>query len=115
MFLEAQKHLQAAIAVANQGARMPLCGMISQYNATGPTPGPNNMIMAVGKSLKLQGFIVSNYSHLQPQFIKDMSDWIPGGKVQFRETVHEGIDKAPDAFMGLFTGQNLGKMLVKLA
>ncbi len=108
-------HLQAAIAVANQGARMPLCGMISQYNATGPTPGPNNMIMAVGKSLKLQGFIVSNYSHLQPQFIKDMSDWIPGGKVQFRETVHEGIDKAPDAFMGLFTGQNLGKMLVKLA
>ncbi len=107
-------HLQAAIAVANQGARMPLCGMISQYNATGPVPGPNNIIMAVGKSLKLQGFIVSNYAHLQPQFIKDMSDWIPSGKIQFRETVHDGIENAPTAFMGLFTGQNLGKMLVKL-
>ncbi len=107
-------HLQAAIAVANQGARMPLCGMISQYNATGATPGPDNMIMAVGKSLKLQGFIVSNYGHLQPDFVKDMSDWIPSGKLQFRETVHEGIEAAPTAFMGLFTGQNLGKMLVKL-
>lgn len=107
-------HLQAAIAVANQGARMPLCGMISQYNATGPVPGPDNMIMAVGKSLKLQGFIVSNYANLQPNFITDMSAWIPAGKIQFRETVHEGIAEAPPAFMGLFTGQNLGKMLVKL-
>ena len=107
-------HLQAAIAVANQGARMPLCGMISQYNATTPTPGPNNLIMAVGKSLKLQGFIVSNYSHLQPDFIRDMSSWIPSGQLQFRETVMEGIEEAPNAFMGLFKGQNLGKMLVKL-
>ena len=108
-------HLQAAIAVANQNARMPLCGMISQYNATGATPGPDNMIMAVGKSLKMQGFIVSNYAHLQPNFVKDMSEWIPAGKLQFRETVHEGIESAPTAFMGLFTGQNLGKMLVKLS
>lgn len=107
-------HLTAAIHVANPSARFAICGMISQYNDTTPRPGPNNMIMIVGKSLLVQGFIVSNYSHLQPQFIKDMSDWIPSGKLQFRETVMEGIEQAPDAFMGLFAGKNLGKMLVKL-
>ncbi|MEL7129525.1 MAG: NADP-dependent oxidoreductase [Pseudomonadota bacterium] len=108
-------HLQAAINVANQGARFALCGMISQYNNETPQPGPNNLVMIVGKSILLQGFIVSNYGHVQPQFIKDMSEWIPGGKLQFRETVMEGIERAPEAFMGLFQGQNLGKMLVKLA
>lgn len=107
-------HLQAAINVANPGARFPLCGMISQYNDETPRPGPNNLIMLVGKGLMLKGFIVTTYAHLQPQFVKDMSEWIPAGKMQFRETVLEGIEKAPDAFMGLFKGSNLGKMLVKL-
>ncbi|MEL7481336.1 MAG: NADP-dependent oxidoreductase [Pseudomonadota bacterium] len=108
-------HLQAALNIANQGARFALCGMISQYNDTTPRPGPNNLILAVGKSLLLQGFIVTNYAHLQPQFIQDMAGWIQSGKMQFRETVMEGVEQAPDAFMGLFKGQNLGKMLVKLA
>ena len=107
-------HLQAAIHVANPFARFALCGAISQYNDTTPRPGPNNLIMAVGKSLLLQGFIVTNYASLQPQFIKDMSEWIPSGKMQFRETVMEGIEETPNAFMGLFSGSNLGKMLVKL-
>lgn len=108
-------HLTAAINVANQNARFALCGMISQYNDETPRPGPNNLIQIVGKSLLLQGFIVSNYQHLQPQFIADMSSWIPAGQMQFRETVMEGIEEAPNAFMGLFKGQNLGKMLVKLS
>ncbi|MEO1475118.1 MAG: NADP-dependent oxidoreductase [Pseudomonadota bacterium] len=108
-------HLQAALHVANPGGRFALCGAISQYNDTTPRPGPNNLIMAVGKSLLLQGFIVTNYASLQPQFIADMSEWIPAGKMQFRETVMDGIEEAPNAFMGLFKGSNLGKMLVKLA
>ena len=107
-------HLQAAIEVAKVGARMPLCGMITQYNNTEPTPGPHNIIMAVGKSLKLQGFIVTNYFDLQPQFVKDMAGWIMGGQMKFQETVMEGIEEAPEAFMGLFKGANTGKMLVKL-
>ncbi len=108
-------HLQAAIECARPFARMPLCGMISQYNNTAPAPGPNNIIMCVGKQLKLQGFIVSSHADLQPQFIKDMSEWIGSGKLVYEETVHEGIASAPDAFIGLFKGGNTGKMLVKLA
>ena len=107
-------HLQAAINVARQGARFALCGMISQYNDTTPAPGPNNLIMIVGKSLKLQGFIVSNYADMAPQFAQDMAQWIPSGQIQYKETVHEGIANAPAAFMGLFEGGNLGKMLVKV-
>ncbi|MEE9381504.1 MAG: NADP-dependent oxidoreductase [Hyphomonadaceae bacterium] len=107
-------HLQAAIEVAKVGARMPLCGMITQYNNTEPTPGPHNIIMAVGKSLKLQGFIVTNYFDLQPQFVTDMAGWIMGSQMKFQETVMEGIEEAPEAFMGLFKGANTGKMLVKL-
>ncbi|MEO1028964.1 MAG: NADP-dependent oxidoreductase [Pseudomonadota bacterium] len=107
-------HLQAAINVANPFARMPLCGMISQYNDTTPTPGPNNLIMIVGKSLHLQGFIVSNHADMAPQFAADMAGWISSGQLKYQETVHEGIENMPRAFMGLFEGGNLGKMLVKV-
>jgi NADPH-dependent curcumin reductase CurA len=108
------EHLEVAIEVARQGARFAECGMISGYNATEPTPGPRNIIMVVGKSLKIQGFIVSNYGHLQPQFIADMGPWIAAGKIKWEETVMDGIARAPDAFLGLFTGGNTGKMVVKL-
>ncbi|WP_419815574.1 NADP-dependent oxidoreductase [Glacieibacterium sp.] len=108
------EHLEVAIEVARGGARFAECGMISGYNATEPTPGPRNIMMVVGKSLKIQGFIVSNYGHLRPQFITDMSGWIAQGQVKWEETVLDGIEAAPDAFLNLFTGGNTGKMLVKL-
>lgn len=108
-------HLTAAIECARPMARMALCGAISQYNDTSPTPGPHNMIQAVGKQLKLQGFIVSTHADMQPEFFKEMASWIPAGKMKFEETVMDGIEKAPDAFIGLFTGANTGKMLVKLS
>lgn len=107
-------HLTAAIECARPMARMALCGMIAQYNNTEPAPGPHNLIMAVGKQLKLQGFIVSTHQDMQADFLRDMADWIPSGKMKFEETVLEGIEKAPEAFMGLFSGANTGKMLVKL-
>ena len=107
-------HLQAAIELAKPFARMAICGMISQYNATGETPGPNNAIQIVGKQLQLRGFIVSTHADMQAEFIKDMATWIPAGQMKFEETVMEGIDAAPDAFMGLFTDKNRGKMLVKI-
>lgn len=107
-------HLAAAINVANVGARMPICGMISQYNDTTPTPGPTNLIMIVGKSLLVQGFIVSNHADMAPLFAADMAQWIPSGQMKYQETVHEGIENMPRAFMGLFQGSNLGKMLVKV-
>ena len=107
-------HLTAAIEVARPLARMALCGAIAQYNDTGTPVGPHNMIQAVGKQLKLQGFIVSTHADMQPAFFADMAKWIPAGKMKFEQTVMQGIDKAPEAFMGLFTGANTGKMLVKL-
>lgn len=108
------EHLEVAIEVARPFARLVECGMIANYNATGPVPGPHNIVMVVGKSLRMQGFIVTNYQHLQPQFIAEMGPWVAEGKIAWEETVFEGIDKAPDAFIGLFSGANMGKMLVRL-
>jgi len=108
------EHLEVAIELARQGARFAECGMISGYNATEPTPGPRNIIMVVGKSLRLQGFIVSNYFHLQERFLADVGQWLGAGRIKYEETVMHGIAAAPDAFLGLFTGSNTGKMVVKL-
>ncbi len=109
------EHMDAALAAARPFARFALCGMISQYNSTGEMYGVKNLIQAVGKSIRLEGFIVSNsFQHL-PEFLKDMSGWIQGGKVQWKETIDEGIENAPGAFLKLFRGENTGKMLVKLS
>ena len=109
------EHMDAAIAAARPFARFALCGMISQYNSTGEMYGVKNLIQAVGKSLRLEGFIVSNsFQHL-PEFLKDMSGWIAEGKIQWKETIDEGIENAPGAFLKLFRGENTGKMLVKLS
>jgi NADPH-dependent curcumin reductase CurA len=108
------EHLEVALEVARPGARFAECGMISQYNATEPTPGPSNLVYIVGKSLKIQGFIVSNYASMQGQFLAEMGGWIKDGQIKWEETVMDGIDQAPVAFMGLFSGANAGKMLVKL-
>lgn len=109
------EHLEAALACANPFARFALCGMISMYNATTPPAGPRNIVLAVGKSLRLEGFIVSNHADMAPAFQKDLAAWHAAGKLKWKETVFEGIEKAPDAFLGLFKGENFGKMLVKLA
>jgi NADPH-dependent curcumin reductase CurA len=108
-------HLQAAIEIARPFARMAICGMISRYNDTTAAPGPNNVMQIVGKQLQLRGFIVSSHTDMQPQFMTDMAGWIASGRMTFEETVMEGIELAPNAFIGLFHGQNRGKMLVKLA
>jgi NADPH-dependent curcumin reductase CurA len=107
-------HMEAALMAARPFGRFALCGMISQYNATDLGPGVRGLIMAVGKQLRLEGFIVSSNMDMQEAFIRDMSTWIAQGKVKWRETVEDGIENAPVAFLKLFKGENLGKMLVKL-
>jgi NADPH-dependent curcumin reductase CurA len=109
------EHLEAALMAARPFARFALCGMISQYNATDMGEGVRGLIQAVGKQLKLEGFIVSTHADMQGAFVKDMAEWVAAGKIQWRETVENGIENAPTAFLKLFTGGNLGKMLVKLA
>ncbi len=107
-------HMEAALMAARPFGRFALCGMISQYNATDAGAGVHGLIVAVGKQLRLEGFIVSSHADMQIQFIQDMSAWIASGKVKWRETVEEGIENAPAAFLKLFKGENLGKMLVRL-
>jgi hypothetical protein len=109
------EHLEAALNTARLFARFAICGMISIYNATEPPPGPRNLAQLIGKNIRMEGFIVSHHFDLLPKFIDDLSRWVAEGKVKWQETVFEGIDKAPDAFLGLFSGENTGKMLVKLA
>ena len=108
-------HLQAAIGHMRPRGRIALCGAIAQYNATEPVPGPNNLTMAIGFGLTLRGFIVGMYPQLREPFNTEMAQWVAGGKVQYKETVYEGIAQAPQAFIGLFSGANTGKMLVRLS
>ena len=108
-------HLEAALNAARPFARFAICGMISIYNATEPQPGPPNLALLIGKNIRMEGFIVSHHFDLMPKYVDDLSRWVAEGKVTWKETVFEGIEKAPDAFVGLFRGENLGKMLVKLA
>lgn len=107
--------LEAAIGRMRTFGRIALCGSISRYNDTGPTPGPANLSRAVGWCLTLRGFLVPHYEHMRAPFLKDMGEWVRTGQVTYRETVVEGIEEAPQAFIGLFTGANLGKMVVKIA
>ena len=108
------EHLQAALMCMRPFGRIPLCGAIATYNDTEPRPGPNNLSMAIGLGLTLRGFIVTHFNHLADQFRNDMEGWVTSGQITSKETVFEGIDQAADAFIGLFTGANVGKAIVNL-
>lgn len=108
------EHLEAALNAAKLFARIAICGLISGYNDTTPPAPPRNFVQILGKNIRMEGFIVSHHFDLEPQFLDDLSGWVAEGKVTWRETVMDGIEKAPDAFLGLFSGENIGKMLVRL-
>jgi hypothetical protein len=108
-------HLEAALAVANPGARFALCGMISQYNVTDREYPVDGLVQIVKKRLRLEGFLVSSYLALMPQFLEEFAGWVAEGKMIWRETVVEGLENAPEAFLKLFSGDNFGKIVVKLA
>lgn len=107
-------HLEAALALMNDHGRIIACGAISAYNATEPPPGPRNLFQMITRRLLWKGFIVTDHFDRFPAFVQDAAAWIADGSLQWRETVHEGIENAPAAFLGLFTGGNVGKMLVRL-
>jgi NADPH-dependent curcumin reductase CurA len=110
------EQLEAALTHMRPFGRIPICGMIAHYNDDGtPTPGPKNLMETIYKFLTLKGFVVTAFQDLKPTFEKDMAAWINSGQVKYHETVLDGIDNAPNAFIGLFDGSNNGKMLVKLA
>jgi NADPH-dependent curcumin reductase CurA len=108
------KHLEAAIDNMKTFGRIVLCGMISQYNLSSTPSGLSNLFLAVPNRLKLEGFIVRDHYDMLNEFYANMSKWIGEEKIKWRETVIEGIENAPKAFLALFEGENIGKMLVKI-
>jgi NADPH-dependent curcumin reductase CurA len=109
------EHLDAALANMRPSGRIAACGMIAQYNDTSPPPGPKNIVMVIPLRLTIRGFIVTDHFDMMPDFLRDMSAWTKAGRMNWRETIVDGIERAPDAFIGLFRGDNIGKMLVRLA
>ena len=105
---------QAVWPLLNDFARIPVCGLIAQYNAATPMPGPD-MFSVLRKRLTLRGFIVSDFAARQADFLHDAGEWVRSGRLKYREDVVEGLENAPAAFLGLLQGKNFGKMLVKVA
>jgi len=106
-------HLDAALALARKDARFALCGMIEVYNDAHPT-SLKYLARVIAMRIRLQGFIYTDYLGKMGDFYRDMGGWIASGQVKPRDTVVEGLDHTLDAFLGLFSGANTGKMLVKL-
>jgi len=106
--------LEAVLQQINLGARIPLVGLISQYNAETPPPGPNLMPLLVKRAL-IKGFLVVDYQHRQAEFVNDVSQWLQFGKLKYKEDVVEGLENAPHAFIGLLQGKNFGKLIVKVS
>jgi NADPH-dependent curcumin reductase CurA len=103
----------AVIRNINFHARIPLCGQISLYNTTGIPVGPRLQPMLLTRSVLMQGFIVSNYQSRFPEGAQKLAEWISDGKLKFQETVIHGFIQLPTALIGLFKGENTGKMIVE--
>jgi len=107
-------HLEAAINVFNVNGRAAICGSISGYNDENPAPGPRNLGKIVGWRLRLEGFLVLDHFDLLGQFRAEAGPWIRDGKLKYQETVVEGFENTPEAFINMLAGANTGKMLVQL-
>jgi NADPH-dependent curcumin reductase CurA len=107
------EHLDAALALATKDARFAICGMIQGYNSAEPT-ALRYIMRVIAMRIRLQGFIYTDYLPRLGEFYLDMGGWIAGGQVRSRDTVMDGLEAMPDAFIGLFKGANTGKMLVRL-
>jgi NADPH-dependent curcumin reductase len=107
--------LEAAISRINEGARIVLCGAISQYNSVEPPPGPSNYLQLILKRARMEGFIVIDYRKEFPAAIAEMAQWMREGKLRQIDTVVDGLERAPEAFEMLFTGGNLGKLMVRVS
>ncbi|MDF2697857.1 MAG: putative oxidoreductase YncB [Labilithrix sp.] len=105
--------MDLVISLMNPFARVPLCGLVSQYNETEPY-ALKNVAALLWKRVKMQGFIVSDHMDRWPKALADLEAWVAEGKIRYQETVAHGIENAPQAFLGMLRGKNLGKQIVKL-
>jgi NADPH-dependent curcumin reductase CurA len=108
-------HLEAAIGTLRRHGRVAICGAISEYDAAEPPPGPRNLFLTVANDLTIRGFRGSSNVHLLPEMTREVGGWLRDGRLRYRETVVEGLERAPEALAGLLRGDNTGKTLVHIA
>jgi hypothetical protein len=106
-------HLDAALPRMNVRGRIPVCGMISTYNGGGE--GVRNLFNLIYGRVRMEGFVASDFGHLNAQFVADMTGWLKDGRIKYEETVLQGFERAPEGLIGLFEGRNTGKMLIQIA
>lgn len=112
------KVFDAVLPLLNDFARVPVCGLVAHYNATGPAPGPDRvpelMTLILTRHLTVRGFIQRDFIALYPEFVREMGQWLREGRIHYREDVVHGLEHAPAAFIGMLEGRNFGKLLVKI-
>ncbi len=106
-------HLEAAIGAMRNHGRIVACGSMSRYSDAEPD-APRNLFMLVTKRLRMEGFVISDHLDRLPEYLAKAQEWVRDGRLRYRETVIEGIENAPGAFLGLLRGESIGKMLVKV-
>jgi len=107
--------LDMALAQLARGARVVICGAISQYNSTSGVKGPQNYLSLLVNSARMEGFVVFNYAARYAEALREMAGWRAAGKLKSREDVVSGLDTFPDTLLKLFTGENFGKLVLKVA
>lgn len=109
----------AVFPLLNTFARIPVCGLVAQYNSTGPFDGPDRLPVlmrdVLTKSLTIRGFIQREFQAQRPAFYREMAEWIAEGRVKYKEDIVDGLEHAPEAFIGLLEGRNFGKLVVRVA
>lgn len=108
------EHLEAALDHMNVHGVIVSCGMISTYNATQPVAAPRNLFKIIGKRVRMEGMLVFDFLDQRDKFLQDMTGWIKSGAVVWEESITVGLENAPEAFIGLFKGDNMGKSLIRL-
>ncbi|MDE3239822.1 MAG: NADP-dependent oxidoreductase [Paracoccaceae bacterium] len=114
------KVFDAVMPLLNPRARIPVCGLISQYNATALPEGPDRLSLLMGQILRkrmtMRGFIVfDDFGHLYPEFAEKVGAWVNEGRIRYREEMIEGLEQAPSAFIGLLRGEGFGKRVIHVA
>jgi NADPH-dependent curcumin reductase CurA len=109
----------AVLPQLNTGARVPVCGLVSQYNSSSLPEGPDRMGYLMGQILRkritMRGFIIfEDFGSLYPEFAAEMGEWLKAGKVHYREEINDGLEQAPAAFIGMLEGRNFGKCVIRV-
>jgi NADPH-dependent curcumin reductase CurA len=107
-------HLEAALATLRRWGRVAMCGALSEYQTTEPQPGPRNLFQAVSNDLTLRGFRGSSYLHRFPDVRREIGGWLADGRLVYRETIFDGLERAPEAIVEMLSGNTTGKTIVRI-